>query len=409
MFRFAFLATLAMFLTGAATENSISLIVGQTKVIPATGIREVALGDASIADVKTSGDKLLVTGLTRGSTNLTLLGANGRTEFFIRVMAEDPQALSRDVGALLEGIQGLKIKVVGDRVVLLGEIYKDEDAARIDAVRELFPQVVSLAQKKSINIDRMIQIDVKLMEVSTQAATNLGLRWGTALPVNATGTLGAPVAIGNGGINPWNGTVSIVSNFESVLQILDRDGLARLLSNPVLITKNGTSASFLAGGEVPIPVNQALGQTTIEWKKFGIILNFLPKVDPYGNVLLNIDAESSELDFAQGISQGGFNIPSLVTRHTKNEVNLVVGETLILAELMTNKNSKQVDKVPGLGSIPIIGELFKSRSFRDDETRFFVFVTPRIVKPGDTTDEKIRKQLKVYEDAGEEIGPKVLD
>jgi pilus assembly protein CpaC len=194
-----------------------------------------------------------------------------------------------------------------------------------------------------------------------------------------------------------------------VLQFLHRKGLARLLSNPVLLTKNATEAKFQAGGEVPIPVNQALGQTTIEWKNFGILLTFLPQVDPYGNVALAIKAESSELDFAQGLSSGGFNVPALITRRTENQVNLVAGETLILAELVTSKSAKSVEKVAGLGSIPIVGELFKSRAFRDEDTRFFVFVTPRIVKPGESTDEAIRKQLKVYEDAGEDVGAGVMD
>jgi pilus assembly protein CpaC len=401
--------SMGLFVGAPQANPTLTVVVGQTKVLPAGGIREVAVGDAAIADVKSSGDKLFVTGVARGSTNLTLLGSQGRTEYFLRVLAEDPEALARDVQSLLEGVNGVKMRVVGDRVVLLGEIYKDEDARKIAAIQELFPQVVSLAEKRAINIDRMIQIDVKLMEISSQAALNLGLQWGSALPLNAQSAVAAPFNPGNGGLGPFNGTLSIASNFDSVLNILNRNGLARLLSNPVLITKNGTEASFLAGGEIPIPVNQTLGQTTVEWKQFGIILRFLPRADPYGNVLLNIHAESSELDFGQVVEANGISLPSLITRQTTNEVNLNIGETLILVELVTNRNAKQVTKVPGLGSIPILGELFKSRSFRDDESRFFVFVTPRIVKPGDSTDESIRKQLQHYEDAGKELGGDWLD
>lgn len=397
-------AALALVLVMA--QANVDVVVGQTKVLPAPGVREAALGDASIADVKTAGDKLLVTGLARGTTSLTLLGPGGRTEYMIRVLAEDPKVLLADVQGLLEGVQGVKPRVVGDRVLLLGEIYKDEDARKIEAIERLFPQVMSLAEKKAINIDRMVQIDVKLMEVSTQAAVNLGIDWGNALPANAQAAASTPLMQGAA---VWNGTLSVASNFETVLQFLHRKGQARLLSNPVLLTKNGTEAKFQAGGEVPIPVNQALGQTTIEWKNFGILLTFLPKVDPYGNVALVLKAESSELDFAQGIESGGFTVPALITRRTENQVNLVAGETLILAELMTSRNAKTVDKVAGLGSIPILGELFKSRKFRDEDTRFFVFVTPRIVRPGESTDEAVRKQLKVYEDAGEDVGAGVMD
>lgn len=394
-------------LLAAASERTITVVVGQTKVLQAAGVREAAVGDAGVADVKPSGDRLLVTGLARGSTNLTLLSATGRTEYFVRVLAEDADALARDVASMLEGVKGVKLKVVGDRVVLLGEIYTDEDARKIEAIRALFPQVVSLAEKNVVSIDRMVQIDVKLMEISRQAAVNIGLNWGDALPVNAAANLQNPVVAGS--LGRWQGALSVVSNFDAVLNILSRKGLARMLSNPVLLAKNGTEAKFQAGGEIPIPVNQALGQATVEWKNFGMLLAFTPRVDPYGNVLLALKAESSELDFAQGVDSGGFHIPALTTRRTENQVNLVVGETLILAELFSARNAKEVSKVPGLGSIPLIGELFKSRSFRDDETRFFVFVTPRIIKPGESTDDAIRKQLKIYEDAGEEVGAGVLD
>lgn len=387
---------------------TITLVVGQTYILPASGVREAAVGDATVADVKSAGDKLLVTGIARGSTNLTLMTPQGKVEYFVRVLAEDPQALARDVSALLEGAEGIKLRVVGDRVVLSGDINREDDARRIELIRELYPQVISFAQKKALSIDRMVQLDVKLMEISRQAATRLGLRWDPQLPASAQLQVASPVASGQG-VGPWTGTISIMSNFGAVLHILGRQGLARILANPVILTKNGTQADFLAGGEIPIPVYQSLGQATIEWKRFGIYLRFLPKVDAYGNVLMTIEAESSEPDFAQGVNYGGLTVPALVSRKTKNEVNLVVGETLILAELVSNRNAKEVEKVPLLGHLPIFGELFKSRSFRDDASRFFVFVTPRIVKPGDGTDDKIRKQLRLYEDAGEDLKAGILD
>ena len=389
--------------------ETLTVLIGQTRVVPAQGIREVAIGDASLADVKTSGDRVLLTGLRRGTTNLTLMGRGGRREYLVRVYAEDPNVLADDVAALLEGAEGIQYRVVGDRVVLSGEIYRPEDARRIELIQELYPQVLSFAELRTIGIDRMVQLDVKLMEISRQGLQRLGFQWGNQLPLGAEAAVQAPLTLGSDGVGTLTGTLSIISNFDSVLHFMLENALARVLSNPVILAKNGTRASFQAGGEIPIPVQQALGQTTVEWKNFGIILGFTPHIDPYGNVLLQINAESSELDFAQGVSLAGFTIPGLVTRRTENEVNLTVGETLILAELVTHKDSKAVSKVPGLGHIPIIGELFKSRQFRDDESRFFVFITPRIVTPGESTDEKIRRQLRLYEDAGEDLAPGLLD
>ncbi len=410
---FAVALLLAWASTGHAqapkTGDVLTLVIGQTQVLPAGGVRDVAIGDATVADVKASGDRILITGLRRGSTNLTLLGAGGRTEHLIRVFAEDPQMLARDVKALLEGTEGVKLRVVGDRVVLSGEIYREVDARRIALIRELYPQVLSLAEFKTIAIDRMVQLDVKLMEVSHKALASVGIGWPGSLPLQGTGSLNAPVDLGVGSVGPWTGSLSVITNFGPTLQFMLESDVARILANPVLLAKNGTEAMFQSGGELPIPVNQGLGQTTVVWKDFGIILKFLPRVDPYGNVLLQIDAESSDLDFAQGVDLGGLSVPSLVTRRTRNEVNLTIGETLILAELVSSRNAKSVSKIPGLGHIPILGELFKSRSFRDEDSRFLVFITPRIVKPGDSTDEQIRKQLKAYEDAEDDLDAGILD
>ncbi len=392
-----------------ASNEVLTLVVGQTRVVNAPNVREAAVGDASVADVKASGNRLLVTGLQRGSTNLTLIGSQGRKEYLIRVYAEDPAVLAHDVAELLKGTEGVDLRVVGDRVVLSGEIYREADANRIKLIQELYPQVLSFAELKTIHIDRMVQLDVKLMEVSTQAMRQFGVNWGDALALEANAGVNAPIAIGHGGVGPWTGNLSILTNFDAILQFMLEDRVARVLSNPVILTKNGTEASFQAGGEIPIPVNQGLGQTTVQWKNFGILLSFLPRIDPYGNVLLKISAESSELDFAKGVNLGGLTVPALSTRRTNNEVNLTVGETLVLAELVNSRDSKEVGKVAGLGQIPIIGEFFKSRTLRDDDARFFVFITPRVVKPGGQTDEKIRKQLRIYEDAGEATEAEVFD
>ena len=131
--------------------------------------------------------------------------------------------------------------------------------------------------------------------------------------------------------------------------------------------------------------------------------------DSFGNVSMSIRAEISDLDMANAVSLGGTTIPAIKTRKAETAVNLAKDETLVLGELFTSRDAKAVEKVPVLGSIPIIGEIFKSRNFQRDQTEFLVFVTPRLVRPGSIGKERVEKMKKDYEQIGEEIKPKLSD
>ncbi|UCD84721.1 MAG: pilus assembly protein N-terminal domain-containing protein [Deltaproteobacteria bacterium] len=393
----------------AAAEKTISLVLGRSEVVDFPGVVRVAVGDATIADVKVIARRqIMITGISKGVTNVTIWKGDGRKDsLLVRVLTEDPFLIARDVKEILGELEGIKIRVVGDLVILDGEIFTDRDYERIKTVTQMFPQVTNFVQKSGVSIKQMVQIDVKMMEVSRSARKNIGLNWQDLLKVDASGSFSMPL-VGEE-LGDLTGNIGIVSNFGVVLNMMMSDGSGRVLSNPVLVCKSEEKASFLAGGEIPIPVKAEEGSITVEWKQYGMILRFEPVADAYNNINMKILAEISEVDFSQGVESGGIVLPAVITRKSDTMVNLTQGETIVLAELMSHKNSKIVEKIPIIGQLPIVGELFKSREFKQERTEFLVFVTPTIVKPGSLEQRKIVEMEDKYRREGRKQRFHLLD
>jgi len=174
------------------------------------------------------------------------------------------------------------------------------------------------------------------------------------------------------------------SNVAAFIQALRNEGAFRSLAEPNLLAFPGEEASFLAGGEFPFPsVTGAAQATSIEFKEFGIRLNFTPEITNSGAIRLQVAPEVSQLDFGRGLVIAGFAVPSLLTRRAQTVVELQEGQTFAIAGLMDNQMSETVSKIPLLGDIPIIGAFFRSREVRDSQTELLVLVTPHLVYPRD--------------------------
>jgi pilus assembly protein CpaC len=159
----------------------------------------------------------------------------------------------------------------------------------------------------------------------------------------------------------------------------------QVLAEPNLLTVSGEQASFLAGGEFPFPTIQGgasgVGQITVQFKEFGIKLNFLPVVTPRGSILLRVMPEVSSLDYSNGLTVNGFSVPGLATRRVQTEVELENEQSFIIAGLLDNQVTEQLSKIPGLANIPILGKLFESRSLQKSDTELLIVVTPELVRP----------------------------
>jgi pilus assembly protein CpaC len=169
--------------------------------------------------------------------------------------------------------------------------------------------------------------------------------------------------------------------FNVTLSMLEQSGLAKVLAEPTLVTLSGQEAKFLAGGEIPVPLSSALGQVTVQWKKFGIQLAFTPTVLDEGTINLKLASEVSDIDPNNGIQASGMFIPGLTSRQAEATLRMGDGQSFAMAGLMSDKVRSTVNEVPWLGSIPIIGALFRSSNYLRQETELLVVVTARLVKP----------------------------
>lgn len=250
-----------------------------------------------------------------------------------------------------------------------------------------------------IAVSNTVQVDVKVVEFSKtvlkEAGFNLFLsRSGFAFGSFAPGSLrsyemsGAPArrpSLSVDTTSPISSAFNLVAGISggifSNLSLLEANGMARVLAEPTLVALSGQNATFLAGGEIPIPVPQAFGTTTIEYKQFGIGLTVTPTVLAPNRIALKVAPEASDLDATRGIVLNGASVPAIITRRADTTVELGDGESFIIGGLVSRNTLSNVDKVPLLGDLPIIGTFFKRLNFHQEDRELMIVVTPHLVKP----------------------------
>jgi len=240
-----------------------------------------------------------------------------------------------------------------------------------------------------VRMERVVRMSVKMVEVRKNALNELGINWASQLNGPALTTAGDFVSSSlfrsadNLGANlplnvaPFSTHFGIATSIASQINLLASTGDATTLAEPTLSCINGGVASFLAGGELPYPVTGSNGQTSVEFKEYGIKLNIRPFADEEGNIYAKILTEISQIDSAVTV----LGAPGILTRRTETEMNVAAGQTIVLSGLLSAESSEDINKVPGLGDIPYIGTLFRSKKYRNQKTELVIFVTPEVVMP----------------------------
>jgi pilus assembly protein CpaC len=345
-------------------------------------VQRISIADTTIANAfLVSPQELLVNGIGLGTTTLIIWDQTGARRTYSVEVTADASALQRTLETLFPA-ENVRVTAVGNMLILTGTV-SDPQAAR--QIRELAGSTgAQVVDNLQVPGGQQVMLQVRIAEASRSAIREFGAQLAARNPQSITGEGG-----------DWlietfsDGIMRLLmlepnASVEAVLRGFRTTGEVRTLAEPNLIALDGTEASFLAGGEFPFPMAQGeFGRVTVEWREFGVRLNFLPTITPGGAIRLRVAPEVSSLDFSTGLVISGFAIPSMLTRKAETTVELLHGQTFAIAGLLDNNTLESVTRLPILGDIPIIGALFRSRNRREDRMELLVLVTPWLVAPYD--------------------------
>lgn len=454
-------------------ERTIRLVVGEQKSFNFPGMTKVVMGNSSIADVRVVGAENIILFATGSGRTTMMVMRHGKPNisYTVVVSKEDVNTLMAEVRKLLGDREGISIRPIGDRVILDGRAFTSEDFTRVQEICKLYPQVTSFVkinpnarklvadqlnvelqkaglkdveatvvgtkiflegsveskqdlQKAemitkavgeevenllTVGIKRMVLVEVDFVEIKKNGQDHVGIRWPLNFEGNANWNMSWNFPLKPSG--PPTGISGLNMQAETAFGFgfLFTNGYARVLAQPKLVCASGEPAEFMAGGQVPIPMVTATS-FQVDFKPFGIILKITPVADRHGNIQIDIMSEVSDIDRSLGVVANGIDIPGFVTDRAKTNVTVRHGQTIVLSGLFHHVEEKDLSKVPLLGHIPIIGEVFKSRTFREKKAELCVFVTPRIVNPETPKILKMISDVKSrYKRARDEVSFGIFD
>ena len=383
--------------SGAARPSetlNLSAGTGTLVRLPAP-MSDVFVANDAVADVQIrSNRQLYVFGKGRGETTVYATGANGKVVYAANVRVGTNLGSVDEMLRMAMPEASVRATPMNNLVLLTGTVSSPTDVEEAQRLVQAYvgegTQVVSRLRSAT---PLQVNLKVRIAEVNRSLLKKVGVN---LLAQDTTGGFlfgigqGNPGTITNG-IADFNqaetGTTLAAAgklfglNLLSTLDLAETDGLVTTLAEPNLTALSGETASFLAGGEFPIPVSQSLGSISIEYKQYGVGLAFTPIVLADGRISMRVRPEVSELSAEGSIKLNNFDVPALVTRRAETTVELGSGQSFMLAGLIRNNTTNSIDKAPFLGDLPILGALFRSSSFRRQETELVIIVTPYLVRP----------------------------
>jgi len=368
----------------------------------------VHVGSGDIAEVvPLSPSTIYLLGKKRGSTNLTITTANNAIVAVVDVVVTyDLDGLRQHLSDLLP-TESVEIQPAGDALVLSGHVSSADHLRTISAIAERYaPGAVT--NLMTLSGSQQVLLEVKFAEVQRSALVNMGLNNINAGLTNTqlTGTVPfSPTSFGTiGGLLSDSKTYFL----HAEIQALEQSGAVRTLAEPNIVSLSGETATFLAGGEFPIPVVQSLSggapTTTIEYKDFGVGLSFTPTVISSDTINLVLKSEVSALDSTFAVETNGISVPGLKVRRATTTVELRNGQSFAIAGLIQDDFNDSLKSLPGLGSIPIIGALLRSTSYQRNQTELVVFITAHLVGPGPASNIKVPTDQVLPPTAGQILG-----
>jgi pilus assembly protein CpaC len=393
----------AQWLFAQGGPEEIRLTVGKSIVIdyPAD-IARISTSNPDIADASpVTGREVLVHGKSFGTVTLVVWSKTGQRNFYNITVEQNLEPLRVLLKETFPA-QDIHVQSSRDSLSLTGRVANKDIGDRATALATPFAKtVVNDLQVAEPPVERQILLRIKFAELDRSASNQFAIN---LLSTGATNTIGrvttgqfpapSPTSIQSGG-GSSNSTFSISNalnifafrpdlNFGALIQALEQRNILQTLDEPTLVTSDGKEASFLVGGEFPIPVLQGganSGAVTIQFREYGVRLTFTPNITGNNNIRLHVKPEVSALDYTNALSFNGFTIPALSSRKMETNIELGEGQSFVIAGLIDKQVTETLAKIPVLSSLPILGNLFKSKEFDRNDTELIVMVTPEITMP----------------------------
>jgi pilus assembly protein CpaC len=390
--------TVRVDLAAGGVSQDLSLPRGKSAIIELpVDVRDILITNPAVADaVLRTPRRIYVLGMTSGQTDAILFDASGRRILSLNIRVDaDAGALASTINRVLPGAR-VKVESLGDSVILTGMVQNPIDADRAGQIALRYvakpEQVLNML---SVAGKDQVMLKVRIVEVQRSVIKQLGVNLNAVLQQGSGSiTVGQSANFSINGTLPGGATIGgsyaeALDTLTGSIRAFERVGLVRTLAEPNLTAVSGESARFLAGGEYPVPVNQdTTGSVTVEYKPFGVGLAFTPVVLSGGRIALKISTEISELTTQGAFTLGGggasstsLTIPALTVRRAETSVELPSGGSMMIAGLIQQQTRENIDALPGAGSIPVLGSLFRSRDYLSGDTEMVVLVTAYLVDP----------------------------
>jgi pilus assembly protein CpaC len=403
---FAAAAILCAFGIGSARANgdvihissdahrSIKVAKGKPQTIRTSEpFSQIVIGDPDIANVNPLTDhSFYVLGTKLGTTGIALFDKDKRLVGNIDVeVTLDTKDLARTIRANVPG-SDIRVDSANGRLILSGTARDAVAAEKAKNIADRFSGEEKVINSVNVSSSQQVQLNVRFIEISRQAGRDLGVTYSANL---AYGFGGRDVTIAPGK-EPAAQTGEIIgkllsngASIDATLKALESRGAARSLAEPNLIARSGETASFLAGGEFPIPVSSDNNTVTVSYHKYGVSLEFTPTVLEDGLISLEIAPEVSSIDPSASYQVNNISVPGFVVRRAQTSVDLKSGQSFMIGGLLQTQNNTTTQALPGLGKLPILGPLFSSKAYQRRETDLIIIVTPYLVKPIDPSKKVV--------------------
>lgn len=386
-----------------ASTRVLEMFRGEVRILRLPGtIKRIAIGNGKLITANVVDGSLMLLGESDGMTSLVVWNEKGiALQTTVRIAKAEVNASLEQLRAVLKSVSGLRIDAIGSNIVLSGVVHRDMVGIIKSATQDMKNVIDTTTIDEGDALKKTIHFKVQIMEVTRNAQRKLGISWDSAFKGPQIG--GAVSAATGAAAAVTAGTsyflAGLATNITSQINFAIENGDAFILAAPELNTKSGGTASFLAGGQVPIPQSGALGTTNVQYKDYGIKLSIVPVVDANNTISAHLTTEISQIDPA--VSYGG--MPGFLTRNTSSDISMRAGETLAISGLVSADAVNNSTGMPFLSQLPIIGQLFRSDSFRAKKSDLVIFVTPVISDPelapntdllarADRTDRSFRQE-----------------